>query len=512
MTRSNPNRIIKNTAYLYGKTLITMFTSLWATRIILSSLGTVDFGIYDVVAGSIAMLGFLNLAMANTIQRYLNHAQGEGDLEKQKYIFNAGIVFHSVIAILIAAILLILMIILFNGILNIPQERIFAAKITYLCLVVSTLFTILGVPYDAALNAHEDMLYYSIIGVVESFLRLGVAFVLVYTTQDKLLVYAILMALIPISSMNVMRYYCKHKYEECVFRPRVYYKNDIAREILSFAGWNLMGTTSGIIGNHGNSIVLNHFYGAALNAVAGIANQLQGMMMVLSAGMMKALNPVIFKAEGEGDIKKMMNYSYKGCKYSFLLLGLLAFPMIYETPMFLKIWLKEVPDWSVTFVRLQLVRAMLEQLTIPLERSLQAVGHIKEINLLSFLFNLLPVIFLSLLYSRGFLPYWHFVVAITMMVVIPGVAKIVYCYRYCNLKMADYLGKVLFPCLSVSFLTTGCWLVIFIMKEENLVRLIMSCGSAILFCIFSYLFMDQEEKKYVTTLIQNTCRVVLKHK
>lgn len=494
---STSNRIILNTIYLYGKTLITMFTSLWATRIILNSLGTVDFGIYDVVAGSIAMLGFLNLAMANTIQRYLNHAQGEGSIVKQKYVFNVGIIFHICIALLLVVILLVVMVILFNGVLNIPADRIDAAKLVYLCLVISTFFTILGVPYDAALNAHEDMLYYSIVGIIESCLKLAVAFAVLETTQDKLVVYALLMALIPIISMNIMRIYCKRKYEECQFLPKQYYNKQTAREMLSFAGWNLIGTTSSIVGNHGNSIVLNHFYGAALNAVAGIANQLQGMLMVLATGLMKALNPVIFKSEGEGDKEKMITYTLRGCKYSFLLLGLLAFPMIFDTNSFLCLWLGKVPEWAVLFVRLQLVRALFEQLTIPLDRSLQAVGHIKEINLISMIFNLLPIPILAFLYSRGFLPYWHFIIAILSMACIPGVIKILYCVRYCNMRLLEYSQKVIVPCVGVSVSMFIIWIAIYLFVVEDNIRLILSCLTVVPFCLTSYCFMDCHERGYI---------------
>ncbi len=511
MTASASKRVIKNTAYLYAKTLITMFVLLWTTRIVLNSLGTIDFGIYDVVAGAIAMLGFLNAAMANTIQRFLNHAQGEGNFEKQKVIFNIGVILHGIIALIVAIFLLILMYFLFHGILNIPADRTFAAKTVYIGLVVSTFFTIMGVPYDSALNAHEDMLYYSIVGIIEAFLKLAVAFAVAHTTSDKLIIYGVLMASIPVISMTIMRIYCKKHYEECNIRPRKYFDKQVLREMISFAGWNFLGTSSGVIGNHGNSIVLNHFYGAALNAVAGIANQIQGMLSVLSAGMLKALNPIIFKSEGEGNIDRMIQYSYKGCKYSFLLLGILAFPMLAETHFFLELWLKKVPDWAVVFARLQLIRALLEQLTISLDRSLQATNHIKEINIFSLLFNLLPILVLSILYSRGFLPYWHFVVAITMMVLVPSTLRVWYCMKYCNLIIKDYVQQVLMPCLVV---TTSTFIA-FCMTRYALVNSSSSMALSlfvilVVFVLSSYLCMPKEEQSYVQTLTRRIKRRILK--
>ena len=90
---STATRVIKNTGYLYAKMGITMFISLYTTRLVLNSLGDVDFGIFNIVGGAIAMLGFLNAAMAGATQRFMSYSEGEGNKEKQKQIFNISITF-----------------------------------------------------------------------------------------------------------------------------------------------------------------------------------------------------------------------------------------------------------------------------------------------------------------------------------------------------------------------------------------------------------------------------------
>ena len=160
---STANRVIKNTGYLYAKMGVTMFISLYTTRLILNSLGATDFGIFNIVGGAIAMLGFLNAAMASATQRFMSYTEGEGNKEKQKSIFNVSVVLHLLISLLVGVVLLIAGYFFFNGILNIPSDRIFAAQVVYGSLIVSTMFTVMTVPYDAVLNAHENMLYYSIV-------------------------------------------------------------------------------------------------------------------------------------------------------------------------------------------------------------------------------------------------------------------------------------------------------------------------------------------------------------
>ena len=151
------SRILRNTGYLYLKMAITVFFSLYTTRLVLASLGEVDYGIFNIVGGAISMLLFLNVAMAGATQRFLNYSEGEGDREKQRKVFNISIVLHVGVALAIGLLLLLSGLFFFHGILNIPGDRLDAAKVIYGSLIVSTLFTVMTVPYDAVIHAHENM-------------------------------------------------------------------------------------------------------------------------------------------------------------------------------------------------------------------------------------------------------------------------------------------------------------------------------------------------------------------
>jgi len=438
-------RVAKNSMYLYIKTGVTVLIVLYTTRLILRSLGEVDFGIFNIVGGVISMLGFLNSTMAVTIQRFLNYEQGKGNISKQKTIFNVGVFIHIIIAIVMGVVMIVMGIFLFNGIINIPLERVFAAQVTYGALVVSTIVTILTVPYDACLNAHENFLYYSVVGIIEAVLRFIAAICVVYCNKDKLILYAMLMAIIPILSMAMMRIYCRLNYAECRIALRKYYDKLVARELFSFAGWTLLGASSNYVGNYGNMIVMNHYFGAVLNTVMGIANQVQGQLMVLATGMLRALNPVIAKEAGAGNTTKMMQMTMKSCSYAYFLLSIFAIPMLVETEYLLDCWLEDYPYMTILFVRLQLIRALLEQLTSTLGKALEAKGKIRTYNIISFAFNLLPIPILCLLYYTGSPPYYHYVVAIPFMVVFPTLAKLILCHKFCGLEYRAYWGSVLLP-------------------------------------------------------------------
>lgn len=495
---STANRIIKNTGYLYVKMGITMFISLYTTRLILNSLGASDFGIFNIVGGAIALLGFLNAAMASTTQRFMSYSEGKGDKEKQKCIFNVSLTLHLGISLVGGIILLIAGYFFFNGILNIPSDRIFAAKIVYGSLIISTMFTIMSVPYDAVMNAHENMKYYAIIGIFESLLKLAVAFICVYTTFDKLIVYGSLMACIPLITLTIMRIYCHKCYEECLIAPRIYWEKGLMKEMGAFAGWNFMLTISSGLSYYGNGIILNHFWGTILNAAHGIANQLNGQLMAFSNNMLKAVNPVIVKNEGEGKREQMLKASCLSCKYSFYLLAFFSIPFILEAPYILKMWLHNIPEWTILFFRLAIVRSLLDQLLVVLQNAICAEGRIKNYSILRCISYFLPIPLLIIAFSYQADPYWMYIIWLFCWNILGGGVVLYYCKKNCGLSIRYYIRNVLKPCLLLFLFTSFISAIPIhaISIESSFARLIICCiFSVTSFVISLYLFgMSKSEK------------------
>lgn len=477
---------------------VTMFVSLYTTRLLLNSLGASDFGIFNVVGGAIAMLGFLNAAMASATQRFMSYSEGEGDKEKQKKIFNISVLLHFFVAVAIGVLLFICGYFFFNGILNIASDRIFAAKIIYYCMIASTMFTVMTVPYDAVLNAHENMLYYAIVGIVESFLKLIVAFAVVYTLQDKLIIYGILMALISLVVMFIMRIYCHRKYAECTFSPKRYYDKKLMKEMTGFAGWSFLTSSSSMISQYGMSIVLNHFWGAILNAAQAIANQIGGQLMVFSNTMMKALNPVIAKSEGSGNRDKMVNASLLGARFSYLSLAVFAIPFILEAPFILKIWLTNIPDWSILFVRLQLIRSLTELLTVALISGIGAYGDIRNFSIWKSVLNILPIILTSLFFYFHFPPYYLYIVWIFFWSILGGLLTLYFSRVKYNLSYKDYGKQVLLPTLGVSAVMIIVGVCFKMLMPSGINRLIFaSTLSCFLGLLSYYIFFVTPQEKFL---------------
>jgi Na+-driven multidrug efflux pump len=501
---SASHRVVVNTGILYAKMGITMFISLYTTRLILNSLGASDFGIFNIVGGAIAMLRFLNVAMASATQRFMSYAEGEGNKDKQKNIFNISIILHFGIAILLGIVLLIAGYFFFNGILNIPAERMYAARMVYYFMVVSTMFTVMTVPYDAVLNAHENMLYYAIVGIIESVLKLTVALIVVYTMSDKLIVYGALMAGISLLVMIIMRVYCHRKYEECVFKPRKYYDKVLMKEMSGFAGWNFVGTSSSMIVNYGYNIIVNHFFGTILNASIGIVGQLNGQLMAFSNSMIKAVNPVIVKKEGSGNRKNMFQTVFTACKLSFSLYALLVIPFYVESSYILRLWLKNVPPYAEIFLKILLIQMFIEQISISLGTALSAVGKIKQYNIISATIMLLSMIIVFLFFKTGFPPYTLYLVSLCSALLIM-LLKVVFCKKYGRMSIKSYFTQVVLRCFGVTFLVFIAAISIYTSISESFIRLIMVMGISFLTfgILFYYFILSSEERKLSHQILMN---------
>jgi Na+-driven multidrug efflux pump len=442
------HRVAKNTGILYARMAITVFISLYATRLVLAALGVADFGLFNVVGGVIAMLGFLNSSMAEATQRFMSYAQGAGDLEKVKRIFNMSTVLHAGIAIIMVLVLEIAGYFFFNGILNITPNRIEAAKIIYHFMVASTFFTVLSVPYEAVITSHENMLFYAILGVLESVLKLAIAFYLAYSTYDNLIAYGFLMAALSIFLLLVRRIYCHRFYAECDLNFRKYHDKSLMKEITSFAGWSFLVSATSMLAFYGQAVVINVFFGTTVNAAQGIAAQISGQLGVFALTLSKAINPLIDKSEGAGNRDMMLRVTLIGTKISFFLLCLFFIPFIVEMPLLLNLWLKEVPEYTIIFCVLLLIRNLIDQLWMPLTNAIAAVGNIKNYKIISSILYFLPVLASYLFFSKGFAPtsiYILFIVfSFLQFLIVIHFAKI-----NCDLSVKLFYNDIFVKCLLV---------------------------------------------------------------
>ncbi len=498
------HRVIINTGILYARMGITVILSLYTTRVVLSALGIGDFGIFNLVAGVIAMLTFLNSSMAVATQRFMSFAHGLGNETRQHNIFNVSVILHAVIALLLIGVLEVAGFILFNGVLQIPPDRIHAARIVYQCAIASTFFTIISVPYDAVINAREHMLLFAVLGVIEAVLKLLIAFAIMGTSYDKLVMYGMLFTLLSFVLFAFRVIYCSARYVECKLAMRTYFDKALFSEMTSFAGWSFLGASTGMLANYGQGIVLNMFFGTVVNAAQGISGQVSGQLGAFAATMLRALNPLIAKSEGAGDRALMLKASIMGSKVSFLLLMLFYVPVFVEMPYIFEIWLKNVPEYTVIFCRLLLIRNLIEQLYITLISSISAVGKIRAFETWMSVLNLLPLLLSYVLFLKGMPPYFLYL-SFLVYAVAAFILVLVFSKLQFSMSIRSYLQNVVARCSGAFLICLGISSLPLLFMGQGLGRLLVVLALCLISYVPSvwYVIFSQEDRQNVLRILAN---------
>lgn len=372
------NKIVFNTAILYGRMLITIGINLYATRLILGNLGASDYGLYNLVGGVVAMLSFLNAAMTTSTQRYLSFNMGSGNMEKVKRVLGNSMLIHTLLGFLLVAVFELVGIFFLETKLNIDPDRLSAARLIFHFTVIASFISIISVPYDAVINAHENMAFVALVNILESVFKLSIAVLLAFVLQDKLIVYGFLTMVSSILLRVIKQVYCRRRYQECSVRALQVYDWKLIMEMGSFAGWNLFGIICGLSRSQGVGVVLNLFYSTVMNAAYSIANQVNNQMSFLSMTMMKTVRPQMMKSEGSGNRQRMLRLSVFAGKFSFYLNAIVSIPMFITMPQVLEFWLGDVPPHTTAFCRYMLVLNLTQQFSMGIMAATQAIGNIKR--------------------------------------------------------------------------------------------------------------------------------------
>lgn len=500
---NSSKRVMFNSIVLYIKIIITMLISLVSVPMILHALGKSDYGLYNLVAGIIAMLAFLNSSMAITTQRYLSVAIGEKNLDKLNNIYNVALILHLGIGLIIVALFEICALFLFDGTLNIEPERIQAAKIIYQFIVVSTFFTIISVPYTAVMNAKENMLTFSIIAIIDSLLKLGLAFYLGRCPFDRLIVYGGGVALISFLSMFFYRIYVKVKYKEFKVNFMTYYSKESLIQMLGFTGWNTLGAVAMIGRNQGIAIIFNLFCGTIANAAYGIANQINGVLGYFSTTFQKALNPQLMQSEGMHNRTRLIRISMISSKYSVWVIALFAIPLIMEMPYVLKIWLKDVPEYTLRLSQLILVLSIVYQYSVGLMSSIQAVGRIRNYFIVMSVLILLNLPICYFLLKLGS-PLYYCLIVFIVLEFISLIVRLLMANKLVGIKVVDFVKSVVFPTSLSMIISLVISLPCHLLMKESFFRLITVCLIyLIVYIVIAWFFVFDKEVKQSVLAVTN---------
>lgn len=499
---ANSKRIAKNTLLLYIRMLFLMLISLYTSRVILNALGVEDYGIYNVVGGVVIMFTILSGSLNAAISRFITYELGNGDNKRLKNVFSSSVTIQAGIALIIVLIAETIGLWFLNFKMVIPENRMVAANWCFQFSILAFAINLISVPYNAAIIAHERMSAFAYISVLEAVGRLIIAWCVAINPIDRLIFYAMMIALLALGVRMIYTVYCRKHFDECTYH--FVYDYDLLKRMLGFAGWNFFGAGSWQLMNQGVNLLINVFFGVTVNAARGIAVQVDSAVMQFVNNFTTAINPQITKSYASGDKSYMFSLIFKGAKFSYFLLMFFAIPLIFEMRFVLQTWLGIVPKHAVEFARLALFASLIMALSNTMITAMLATGDIKKYQLIVGGLGMLvfPLAWLS--FYIGFPPETAYLVTIIIFI----------CQLICRLKLLqemiglspiDYVKNVLTKTIYVSLLSIIIPFLLTRIMDEGIIRfLLLGLSSAVVSVIaIWFIGISNAERVFFVTSVRN---------
>ena len=501
-TSENNKRIARNTLMLYLRMFLTMVVGLYTSRVVLQTLGVEDYGIYGVVGGIVAMMGFLNASMSGATSRFLTFELGKGDKERLEKTFSSALIVHIIIAAIVFIVAETVGLWFLCNKLVIPEGRMIATHWVYQLSILSSMLTITQVPYNSCIIAHEKMDVYAYVEILNATLKLLIVHLLVIGNFDKLILYAILMFAVSVIIMMVYRVYCLRRFGECKFRW--IWDKEYLKPIISFSGWDLFGNMAVTTRQQGTNFLINMFFGVIYNAASGVASTVNGILGMFSQNILTAFRPQIIKLYSAGNEQDSVNLLYNAGKFATLLMVLIAIPFSFEMEYIMKMWLGTPPDYAVLFCRIMMISSCINMCECTVNIGIHATAQVLQMSVFTGVcyLGVLPVIYIC--YRLGFPVETAYYMSYAVCAINLLIRSYILKQKISSFSIRYFLLKVIVPVIAIATITTLVTNVVYGLFEQGFMRLIIVFMTVfIVGCMLTItIALNEEQRRKVAIIIK----------
>lgn len=495
--------IARNTAFLYIRMFFVLVVSLFTARLVLNGLGVEDYGVYNVVAGFVALFGFIESTLSASIQRFYNYEGTQGGAERFRSVYTCGLIIQFFISLILALLLLTVGLWYVNNVLVVPEGRLGAARAMFFCSSASLILMMVQIPFNGAVLAREKMDFYALVSIIEVVLKLFIALSLINSSFDRLVQYGLMLTGVTAIVTLIYILFCRSKFKEMRFRWDG--NTALLKSILSFSGWSIVGTFAFLLKGQGVNLLLNSFFGPVINAARGVAYQVHGAISGFSSNISVAFRPQLVNSYADGNTSRTGKLMFSESKICFALIALLITPVIFEMDYILHLWLGDVvPDQTKVFAIWVLADALICTLNTPCTQIVYAVGNIRNYQIASSVINicLIPVCYLFL--KAGCPAKSVFCVTVVFSCINQFVC-LVLTRRQFHFEWKDYFREVLVPSLAAVLLLPLLPALTVSLLEPSFLRLVLVCFAVLLTAVplFWCLTLNPDERQKVQQFFKN---------
>ena len=508
-THTKTQRIAKNTVLLYLRSLVSLFISLYTSRIILKALGVDDYGIYGVVGSFVSMFSIVTGSLNGAISRFLNFAMGKGNKEDLANTFSQSLNIMVILSLIVLLLTETFGLWFLNNRMTIPPGRETAAFWCFQFSVLSSISGFLVVSFTGSIIAHEKMGVFAYIDVGEVILKFLIALLLTFSLGDldKLVLYAALILVVTLSKQAFTRIYAMRHFEEC--RIRWYWSKQKFLEMFGYAGWSFLGKTSGTFSGQGVNMVVNVVFGPAVNAARSLSWNVIHAVLIFVNNFTMAINPQVTQSYASGDHNYMHSLLFRGTKFTYFIMWMIVLPLMLEAEFVVALWLGEYPDHTINFIRLSLAFNLISTLQVVLGMGIQATGKIQWMQISFSLLEFIVFIAAYFLLHNGFSPEWSYII-----VVIVSVIKLFIMWWLCRIQLGisihNLMKTVILPVIVVTIASSCIPILVWMSMPYGWLRFLCVLTVSLVSAACCTLFMgcNPDERKMLVDLVLSKLRIV----
>lgn len=499
-------RIFWNIVATYGRSLYGLVLGLLCGRWTLMALGEVDYGLNGLVGGLVGFIAFFNSVLAGANARFYAFSVGAAKvaedksaaLEECRAWFNTALSVHTVVPVILTVIGYPIGVYAIEHWLTIPADRVADCIWVFRLVCVSCFVGMVNVPFTAMYEAKQYIAELTIYSFITATLNVGFLYYAVNhpgVWLVKLAVWGVSLSVVPQIIICIRA--CSI-FPECRIKVDYLWNRSCLKQLGYFSGWQMMGVFCAMLRTQGMSIVINKFFGAAMNAAQAIGNTVQGQCTTLAGAMQGAFVPVITQACGARDYDRMNRFVIRTGKFNVMLSMIFVIPLSLELPEVMVLWLKNPPAYSIGLCYCAMIFHLVDSCTTGHMVAINANG---KIALYQVIINSVSILTIPLAIVVGFV--WHNVYivmsAVIFVAMLVSLIRIVFARFLTQTSVRVWIMEVLVPLSIAIFVCVGIgWLPRLVMEESFARVCVTALVCEIVFLPLTwFVLLSQDERLFV---------------
>lgn len=485
---------------MYFRLFTSLVIGLYTSRVVLLVLGVSDYGLFNIVGGVLTLFTFITGSLGAATSRFLNAEMGKADGDVNK-VYNLNLVLHIAFALLLLILAETFGLWYVGHKLVVVPEKFDDAIFVYQITIITTCLGIINTPCSAIFSAKEKFGFQVTIDIANNIIRLLCVLALQYYEGNALRMYTLIMCMTTVNSF-VIYHWIAQKWWPWIIKFKFIKEWSSYKPILSFGSWNLLSTASMMARNTGSDLVINLFFGTAINGTFAISKTISSQVISFSSNFNSASSPQIIQSYHAGDMVRCNYLVNKMGRFSLLMFELVLFPLWIELDLILHLWLKVVPEGVLFLSKLNLILAAVALSCGGLTSLINGSGKIKWFTIWMSAFYLLCIPIGYVLFSLGFPAYSMMMLFIIADALFRVVHLILVRYQL-GFDAWGYVKSAYFKPMVIAFIMGGliyCYSLLHVESIQMKLSAIFVCSVVTTFLVFFYGFTKGERSKVLCVL------------